>query len=185
MEDQKIIALYWDRSQEAIVQTQKKYASYCHQVAYQILRSRQDADECVNDTWLRAWNAIPPQRPVQLRAYLAKLTRNLSLDRLDQRQAQKRGGPMGVLLSELSECIPSPDTVEGTLDNRQIAEAISAWLREQPERSRIAFVRRYFYADSLSQIARRVGLSEGGVKSLMHRQRGSLRNYLEQEGIEV
>lgn len=185
MEDARIIELYWQRDAEAVAETDKKYGPYCLAVAENILRSGQDAEECVNDTWLRAWNAIPPQRPVQLRAYLAKLTRNLSLDRLDQRQAQKRGGPMGVLLSELSECIPSPDTVEGTLDNRQIAEAISAWLREQPERSRIAFVRRYFYADSLSQIARRVGLSEGGVKSLMHRQRGSLRNYLEQEGIEV
>lgn len=185
MEDQQIIDLYWARSQQAVVETERKYAPYCRQVAYQILRSAQDADECVNDTWLRAWNAIPPQRPVRLQAYLARLTRNLSLDRLDQRQAKKRGGSMGVLLSELSECIPSPDTVERVMENREISHAISAWLRQQPERSRVAFVRRYFYADSLSQIARRVGLSEGGVKSLLHRQRGSLRQYLEQEGIAV
>lgn len=185
MEDQQILDLYWARSEDAIAETEQKYASYCYRVSYNILRSDRDADECVNDTWLRAWNAIPPQRPGKLQAYLARLTRNLSLDRLDQRQAEKRGGPAGMLLSELSECVPSPDTVERTLDDQEISAAISAWLRKQPDRSRVAFVRRYFYADSIGQVARRVGLSEGGVKSLLHRQRVSLRRYLEQEGISV
>lgn len=185
MEDQQILELYWARSEDAIAETHRKYAPYCYQVSYNILRSSQDADECVNDTWLRAWNAIPPQRPTRLQAYLARLTRNLSLDRLDQRHAEKRGGPAGVLLSELSECVPSPETVERTLDDREISAAISAWLWKQPDKSRVAFVRRYFYADSLSQVARRVGLSEGGVKSLLHRQRESLRRYLKQEGISI
>lgn len=185
MEDTQILDLYWARSEDAITETNRKYAPYCYRVSYNILRSSEDADECVNDTWLRAWNAIPPQRPTRLQAYLARLTRNLSLDRLDHRQAERRGGSAGMLLSELSECIPSPDTVERTLDDREISAAISAWLWKQPERSRVAFVRRYFYAEPLSQVARRVELSEGGLKSLLHRQRVSLRRYLEQEGITI
>lgn len=183
MDDQQIITLYWSRSEEAIAETDRKYGAYCYRVSFNILHSDQDADECVNDTWFRAWNAMPPQRPSLLQAYLAKVTRNLSLDRLDQRQAQKRGRGTDVLLSELSQCIPSTETMERILDGKEISAAISAWLRRQPERNRVAFVRRYFYADSLNQVARRVGLSESGVKSLLHRQRMSLRRHLEQEGI--
>lgn len=183
MDDQQIIELYWSRAEEAVAETDRKYGSYCYRVSYNILHSDQDADECVNDTWFRVWNAIPPQRPSRFQAYLAKVTRNLSLDRLDQRQAQKRGRGTDVLLSELSQCIPSAETLERMLDDREISAAISVWLRKQPEKSRVTFVRRYFYADSLNQVARRVGLSESGVKSLLHRQRLSLRRHLEQEGI--
>ena len=186
MEDGQILDLFWARSEDAIAETDKKYGAYCYQVSYNILRNRQDADECVNDTWLRAWNAMPPHRPGKLQAFLGKLTRNLSLDRWDRMQAQKRGGGRtALLLSELTDCIPAPGGVEHTLEDAAVAEAIAAWLRKQPARNRVAFVRRYWYADSTTQVAKRLGLSEGGVKSLLHRLRGSLKSHLEQEGINL
>ena len=184
MEDEQILDLYWARSETAITETDRKYGAYCRTVSYNILRSQEDAEECVNDTWLRAWHAMPPQRPGKLKAFLGKLTRNLSLDRWDMAHAEKRGGGRtGLLLSELSDCIPSPNTVERAMDDAAIADAISAWLRKQPHRQRVAFVRRYWYADSVTQVAQRLGLSEGATKSLLHRQRQSLRAYLEQEGV--
>lgn len=184
MDDSGILELYWARNQDAIAETDKKYGSYCRQISYNILRSTQDADECVNDTWLKAWNAMPPQRPQKLQAFLGKIVRNVSLDRWDRAQAGKRGsGRAALLLSELSECVPSPQTVERALDDAAITAAISAWLRQQTPKNRVAFVRRYWYADSTAQVARQVGLAEGGVKSLLHRLRESLRNHLEQEGI--
>ena len=184
MDDNAIVDLYWSRSEDAISETERKYGAYCRQVSWNILRSAQDAEECVNDTWLRAWNAMPSHRPARLQAFLAKLTRNLSLDRWEKAHAEKRGGGRtGLLLSELSECIPDPDTLEKILDDRAISAAIARWLRQQNPRQRVAFVRRYFYAESLTLVARRIGMTEGGTKSLLHRQRLSLRTYLEQEGI--
>lgn len=184
MEDEQILDLYWTRSESAIAETDRKYGAYCRQVSFHILRSREDAEECVNDTWLRAWRAMPPHRPRLLKAFLGKLTRNLSLDRWDYAHAEKRGGGRtGLLLSELSDCIPSPDTLERTLEDSAIAGAISAWLWKQPQRQRVAFVRRYWYADSVTEVAKRLGISEGGAKSLLHRQRQSLKAHLEREGI--
>ncbi len=172
MEDHQIIDLYWSRSEEAIVQTERKYGGYCRQVSYNILRSHQDAEECVNDTWMRAWNAMPPQRPVKLPAWLAKLTRNLSLDRWDQVHAEKRGGGrMTILLSELSDCIPSPTTVEQMAEDAMISRTIVVWLHELKPKQRVAFVRRYFYADSLVQVAKRLGITEGAAKAMLHRLR--------------
>lgn len=186
MDDTQILDLYWGRDPEAIRQTDQKYGSYCRQVSFQILRNNQDAEECVNDTWLKAWNAMPPHRPGKLQAFLAKLTRNLSLDRWERDRAQKRGGGRtALLLSELEECVPAAGTMEQALDDRAVSAAISAWLRKQTPRNRAAFLRRYWYADTTTQVAKRLGLSEGGAKSLLHRLRQSLKAYLEQEGIEV
>lgn len=183
MEDHAIVDLYWSRSEDAIAETDKKYGPYCRQISYNILRSTYDADECVNDTWLRAWNAMPPQRPNHLKGFLAKLTRNLSLDRWDKAHAEKRGGRTGLLLSELTDCIPDPHTMEQTLDDRAVSLAISKWLAQQKPRDRVVFVRRYFYADAINVVAKRAGLTEGGAKSLLHRLRSSLKRHLEQEGI--
>lgn len=184
MDDNAIIDLYWARSEDAITETDHKYGAYCRQIAYHILRDSQDADECVNDTWLRAWNSMPTQRPAKLQAFLAKLTRNLSLDRWDMAHAEKRGGGRtALLLSELSDCIPDSHTVEQALDDRAIADAISRWLKQQKPRDRMIFIRRYFYADAINAVAKRAGLTEGGTKSLLHRLRGSLKRHLEQEGI--
>ena len=184
MDDSGIVDLFWARNQDAIAETDKKYGPYCRQISYNILRSAQDADECVNDAWLKAWNAMPPQRPQKLQAFLGKIVRNLSLDRWDRDRAGKRGGGQtALLLSELSDCIPAPQTVEKALDDAAITAAVSAWLRQQTPKNHVAFVRRYWYADTTAQVARQVGLTEGGVKSLLHRLRESLRNHLEQEGI--
>lgn len=186
MEDNQIVDLYWERNPDAILKTDEKYGLYCRQISYRILRSREDAEECVNDTWLKTWNSVPPTRPYHLKAFLGKLTRNLSLDRWDLLQAGKRGsGRTALLLSELSDCIPAAETVERTLEDKAISAAISQWLRNQQPKNRVAFVRRYWYADSVSTVAKQVGLTEGGTKALLHRLRKSLKTHLEQEGIAV
>lgn len=184
MDDNTIVDLYWARSEDAIAETNKKYGSYCWQVSYNILRNSHDADECVNDTWLRTWNALPPQRPARLQAFLAKIARNLSLDRWEQSHAKRRGGGQTfILLSELSDCIPASDSIEQTLTDQAVSTAISVWLKNQSPKNRAAFVRRYWYADSIHQAAKRLGLSESATKSLLHRLRRSLKVYLEEEGI--
>ena len=186
MDDNAIVDLYWERSEEAIWETNRKYGAYCWQISYNILRNSQDADECVNDTWLRTWNALPPQRPTRFQIFLAKITRNLSLDRWEQSHAKKRGGGQtALLLSELSDCLPSPNDIEQILDERSLSEAISKWLHLQPLKNRVAFIRRYWYADSTQQVAKRLAISESAAKSLLHRLRHSLKVYLEQEGIAI
>ena len=186
MDDNAIVDLYWARSEDAIWETNRKYGAYCWQISYNILRNSQDADECVNDTWLRTWNALPPQRPTKFQIFLAKITRNLSLDRWEQAHAKKRGGGQtALLLSELSDCIPSANSVEQILDEQALSEAISKWLHLQPLKNRVAFIRRYWYADSTQQIAKRLAISESAAKSLLHRLRHSLKTYLEQEGIAI
>lgn len=186
MDDHTIVELYWARSENAIGETDKKYGTYCWQISYNILRNAHDAEECVNDTYLRVWNALPPQRPSVLRAFLARIVRNLSLDRWEQAHTQKRGGGQpAILLSELSDCIPAPGSVEQSLSDQALSEAISQWLRNQTTKNRVAFVRRYWYADSIRQIAKRLGLSESGAKSMLHRLRRSLKDHLEQEGIAI
>ena len=186
MDDNAIMDLYWARSEDAILETNRKYGSYCRQISYNILHNSQDADECVNDTWLRTWNALPPQRPTKFQIFLAKIVRNLSLDRWEQSHAKKRGGGQtAILLSELSDCIPSPDSTEQALSEQALAKAISQWLHIQPLRNRVAFVRRYWYADTTQQVAKRLAISESAAKSLLHRLRRSLKDHLEQEGITV
>ena len=186
MEDHQILDLYRARNPDAILQTDRKYGMYCRQISLRILRNKEDAEECVNDTWLKTWNSIPPQCPHHLKAWLGKVTRNLSLDRWEQNRTLKRGGGRTtVLLSELSDCIPSGNSVEQAMNDKALSAAISKWLRSQTPKNRVAFVRRYWYADSLSSVAKRVGLTEGGTKSLLHRLRNSLKTHLEQEGIFV
>ena len=185
MEDERILDLYFARDQEAIRETDIKYGGYCRGISFRILGSHNDADECVNDTWLQTWNAVPPQRPRYFQAYLGRIARNLSLDRWEYLRAKKRGGgQVEVLLSELEGCLPdSLATPEQMLSEREIGTVVSRWLASQPKKNRVAFVRRYWYADSLAETARRIGCSEMAVKSLLHRMRGSLRTYLEKEGI--
>ena len=185
MEDEQILDLYFARNQEAIRETAQKYGDYCYGVAFRILENRPDADECVNDTWFQTWNAVPPQRPRQLKAFLGRVVRNLSLDRWAFLHAQKRGGGrVEVLLSELEDCIPAAlATPEQRLTEREVGASVTRWLEEQPQKNRVAFIRRYWYADSLSETARRIGCSEMAAKSLLHRMRVSLRVYLEREGM--
>lgn len=186
MEDSAIIDLYWSRDQRAIEETAGKYGPFLHTLVWNILRSRSDAEECVNDTYLRAWNAIPPARPAAFRAWLGRIARNLSLDRWKAERAQRRGGSaVEILLGELEECVPDPRGVERQLEDQEIASLISAFLRRLPAESRRVFLRRYWYGQDLADIATEQGCGVGKVKSSLFRTRKALRAYLEEEGIEL
>ena len=186
MEDCDIIRLYWAREERALEETHRKYGSYCWTIAHNILRNREDSDECVNDTYLRAWNAMPPQRPGILSAFFGKLTRNLSLDRWRYNRAAKRGGPqVETALEELGECLPAPGRPEDRLEERETADLISRFLREQPQLDRVLFLRRYWYLDSVAALAERFSMNENTVKSRLHRTRLRLKEVLLREGVAV
>lgn len=184
MDDPQIIELYWARSEQAISETSAKYGAFLWRIARNILESHDDADECVNDTYLRAWNAIPPSRPSAFRAWLGRIVRNLSLDRWKQSRTAKRGGDgMEVLFGELDDCVPEPHGTEKTMEDQEIASLISAFLRRQSPESRIIFLRRYWYGQSVADIAAGMNCGEGKVKSSLFRTRKALRTYLEQEEV--
>ena len=170
MEDTAIIDLYWARSQQAISASEEKYGAYCHTIARRILDREEDAEECVNDTWLRAWNAMPPQRPGVLSAFFGKLTRNLSLDRWRRLKAAKRGGSqVEIALHELEDCLPDRRRPDENLEAGETAALISAFLRRQSEADRALFVRRYFHLEPLNELADRFGMSVGQIKSKLDR----------------
>ena len=186
MEDHQILDLYRARNPDANLHTDRKYGMYCRQISLRILRSKEDAEECVNDTWLKTWNSIPPQCPHHLKAWLGKVTRNLSLDRWEQTRTLKRGGGRTtVLLSELSDCIPSGHSVEQAMNDKALSAAISKWLRSQTPKNRVAFVRRYWYGESIREIAQACGAGESKVKSSLMRTRNGLRDVLEKEGVSL
>ena len=185
MEDQMIIDLYWARSEQAIAASEEKYGPYCRSIAQGILARREDAEECVNDTWLRAWNAMPPERPGALRAWLGRITRNLSLDRWKAGRTQSRGAGMETLLGELDECIPDHRGPEQAAEERVLAECVSAFLRGQTADNRYIFLRRYWYGEDIAAIAKRLDCGESRVKSALFRTRKALRAFLEKEGITV
>lgn len=184
MEDQKILDLYFARDEAAIAKTGECYGPYCHHIAYGILRSRPDSEECVNDTWLQAWQAIPPARPASFRAWLGRVTRNLALDRCRREGAAKRGGTQVALcLEELGECVGDNNSPQQKLEAREIAACVSDFLRRLSETERLLFLRRYWYLDSSRELARRFGMKEGQVNTRLHRIRRRLRSRLEQEGM--
>lgn len=184
MDDSAIIDLYWQRQETAIEATAAKYGSFLSAISRNILHNTDDAEECVNDTYLRAWNAIPPQRPSALKVWLGRITRNLSLDRWRKSSAQKRSGnDTTILLGELDTCIPDPAAIDRHLDSETIAAVLSAFLRRQPQRNRAIFLQRYWYGASISEIACSMRCSESAVKLSLFRTRTALRNTLEQEGI--
>jgi len=186
VDDNKIIDLFWARSQQAITESEKKYGAYCRAVARNILDREEDAEECVNDTWLRSWNVMPPQRPTVLQAFFGKLTRNLSLDRWRRDRAQKRGGnQVDLALDELEDCLASRDRVDEQLDAQQTSELISRFVRSLPERDRLLFVRRYWYLDDIQSLAKRMGMGQSQVKSRLHRIRLRLKAELEKDGVAV
>lgn len=183
MEDTRIVALYWARDERAISETALKYGAYCQQIAQNILQNLQDTEECVNDTYLRTWNAIPPERPSRLGAFVGKITRHLALDKFKARSAEKRKGDrFGLSLEELDDCLPSGD-FEADLDARAIGEAINSFLKKELPTARRIFVCRYFYGDSIEDICRRFSMTEAKVKSSLFRSRNRLRAHLEREGI--
>jgi len=185
MEDTAIIDLYWKRDEQAIVETDQKYGKYCHAVAYNILNDVEDSRECVNDTWLRAWNAMPPARPGILSAFFAKITRNLSLNRLEKRNAKKRGsGEAAAAVEELSEILAGTRTSspEGEAEMRELTEILNRFLAELPKEKRQIFLKRYWYLCSVREIAAELQLTESKVKMTLLRTREKLAEQLKKEG---
>lgn len=186
MTDQEIISLYRQRREDAIAATEEKYGSYCYAIAYHILRNEGEAKECVNDGYLALWQAIPPGCPEHLKAFLGKTVRNLALNREKLSHRKKRGsGQAELLLSELEESIPAVVSVEQGAEDRVIVQCLEKFLYAQPEEKRMVFLRRYWYADSLREIARAYRMSEGKVKSMLFRMREELRDTLTKEGVEL
>ena len=186
MDDKMIIDLFWQRSEKAITETSAKYGSFCHSISYRILHNKQDAEECVNDTWLRTWDSIPPHKPKKLSVYLGRITRNLSLDRYKKYNAEKRkAARTAEALEELSECISGGDNVSDYVDKLALAELIEGFLRKQTEEKRNIFVRRYWYFDSIREISAAYGISETNVSTILLRMRAQLKDELLKEGIEV
>lgn len=183
MEDCAIIDLYWSRDPEAISRTCEKYGKYCRKVARNILPDRRDMEECVNDTWLKAWNAMPDDRPSLLAQYLGKITRNLALSRWRANHAEKRGGgELPLVLEELAECVSSSDTHQD-LEAVELEEAVNRFLRTLPERDCNLFLRRYWFAEPIADIAGRYGIRENTVRTILFRSRKKLQCYLEEEGL--
>lgn len=182
MDDVGIIELYWARDERAVAETEQKYGAYCRSISYHILKDRQDAEECINDTWVKAWNAIPPQRPFALGAFLGKIARNISLNRYRRANAQRRGGGVvPLLLDELRDC--SADGPEQQLEAAELGRCLDQFLRQLPQKDCCIFLRRYWYMDSMEEIARRYHLAVGTVKSSLFRSRQKLKIYLQQEGM--
>lgn len=184
MEDNKIVDLYWARSEDAITETALKYEKYCYAIAFNILRYAQDADESVNDTYLAAWNAMPPHRPALLRTFLGKITRRVSLKKWRDNGREKRGGgEVALALDELSECVPSSASVEEECIAAELSGALNRFVSELPDTERRVFICRYWYLDSIEKISLDFYFSRSKVKSMLHRTRARLLSYLEREGL--
>ena len=186
MDDREIIELYWERSDNAIAQMAEKYGRYIHKIAYAILGNPEDSEECVNDTYIKVWNSIPPQRPDNLIAYIGRIARNLSLDRLRACAAEKRGGGHGVsVLDELGTCVPGTGDGRELEDQLALTESLNRFLENLPVPTRKVFMRRYWYFASVKEIAHEYRMTEGKVKMLLLRTRRELRQHLEREGVSV
>lgn len=186
MEDMQIVDLYFDRSEQAIDETASKYGKYLFSIAYNILSNNRDSEEAVNDTYLGAWNSIPPHRPQRLSTYLGKITRRISLEKWKHYRAQKRGGgEVPIALEELSECIPGKETPEQTTELKELTQTINLFLKTLPETEQKVFVCRYWYLTPVKIIARQFGFSESKVKSMLSRTRGKLKTHLAKEGMVV
>ena len=184
MNDSEIVNLYWQRSAEAVAETQRKYGGYCYAIAHGLLGNAQDAEECVNDTWLKAWNAMPANRPARLAPFVGRITRSLSLDRFRNNRAQKRGGgELPLILEELRGCVPSVPSAAQAVEDAELARSVGEFLHTLPVRDCNILLRRYWYAESLADISRRYGVKLNTVKTSLFRTRGKLKSFLEKEGI--
>ena len=184
MKDEMIVDLYWQRSDTAISETNQKYGRYCHSIAYNICGTDQDAEECVNDTWFRAWNLMPDQRPSVLSTFLGCITRNFAIDRIKAKNRVKRGGGEAVLaLDELEECLSGGTDPEHVLEAKELETAIGRFVSELPRTEKLIFVLRYWYVAPVDEIAEKMQFSKGKVKTSLFRTRRKLRAYLEEEGL--
>ena len=183
MEDKDIVELYFQRSEKAIEATDEKYGKYCHIIAYNILYSDLDAEECVNDTYVKAWETMPPQKPDRLSAFLGKITRNLAINRYHHDRAQKRNSNMEMAYEELKYVLPDPVSEKAPEETIALRDAINSFVSDLPVETRILFVRRYWYMSPVAQIAEDYAIPSGTVKSILSRTRKRFKAYLEKEGI--
>ena len=184
MDDAKIVELYWSRSEQAISETESKYGKYCRTISYNILADSSDAEECVNDTWLKAWESMPSNRPSRLAPYLGRLTRWLSLNRLRDQECLKRGGgELPLVLDELAETLDSGVNTEKELEIRELNQGIRRLLGKLEKAERDVFLSRYWYLASISEIAEKSGFTESKVKTMLHRTRKKLLKQLQEEGL--
>ena len=183
MKDSEIVELYFKRNEEAIEKTSEKYGAYCKAVAENILKNPEDSEECVNFALLQLWNSVPPEKPENLKMFLAKITRNIAINNLKAKFAEKRGGKEGfAAFDELSECIPSKNNIEESFDEKELEKVINEFVKNLPEKERNIFIRRYFFFESLKEIAERYSFSENRVSVILHRIRKKLQKHLEKEG---
>ena len=186
MEDKQIVDLFWARSENAISETANKYGKYCHYIAYNILHNNEDSEECVNDTYMNAWRSMPSHRPNRLSTFLGKITRNLSLNKWDQYNTEKRGAGQTMLaLVELHDCIPATGDAEQIIDDLALAEVFNCFLASLPKERRKIFMRRYWYLSPIKEISTDYSISESKVKMSLLRSRNELRQLLEKEGINL
>ena len=184
MEDGKIIDLYFERNESAISETAEKYGNYLYKIAFNILSDNEDSEESVNDTYMSAWNTIPPEKPNVFSAFLSKITRYISLNRYRAGKAEKRGGgEIDTAFEEIEECVPDKSNIYDEIETKELAEIISDYLKKLPETERKIFVCRYYYLDSLSDISKQFGFSKSKVASMLHRTRKKILSHLEKEGV--
>ena len=185
MEDSKIIDLFWNRDEDAIKQTEMKYGAYCHTVAFNILSIKEDAEECVCDTWLSAWNNMPPQRPANLRIWLGKIVRNCALNLWNKNHAKKRYNGMEMLFEELEDCLPSDDYAVQNLEAKELSQLINDWLKTLSESDRALFIRRYWGGESLTSLAKHWHITPAKLAQKMYKLRGELKSVLQKEGVTI
>ncbi len=186
MEDKKIVELYWLRDESAIAETKTKYGRYCYSISYNILQNNEDAEECENNTYLDAWNSMPPNKPVVLSSFVGMIARRISLDMWRKKRASKRGGgEFELSLDELEGCVPSQKSIDDEIDTEVLAKMISTFLRTLSQTEYCVFLRRYWYFDSINDICKRFGFSQSKVKMMLMRTREKLLNYLEKEGVYI
>ncbi len=183
MEDERIVMLYWERNENAILESERKYGKYCFSIAYNVLHSHEDSNECVNDTWKSAWEAMPPEKPNVLQSFLARITRNIAIDRYRRDSAQKRSAEVDKNIDEYYECIPNKDAPID--DEVVLKQAINGFLSSLDTATRVIFMRRYWYSMSVKDIAKSMRLSESHISVILHRTRNKFKEYLTKEGIFV
>ena len=185
MDDEKIIALYWARDENAITETALKYGRLCSHIANNILSNNEDSEECVNDTYLAVWNCVPAEHPNRFSAFISRIIRNLALKKFEYISAAKRNPSAVISLDELEDCVSGTYSIETEIEKKHIENSINNFLWQQSEEKRIVFIRRYWYFDSIGDICKYTGFGQSKVKSMLYEMRRKLRKYLESEGIEV
>lgn len=185
MNDNKIIELYWNKNENAIIETEKKYGRYCFSIAHNILQNEEDSNECVNDTYLKTWNSIPPKRPSVLKLFLAKITRNLAINKYEKNRAQKRNVELECVLEELEECLPTKENVEESIEYSELTNYLNEFLQTLTVEKRKIFLARYWYAFSIKEIATENKLNENNIKVILHRTRSELKDYLTERGVVI